>query len=612
MTQTRRSFLKTSAAVAAASLARPRNAFAAMGEGTALARPLGQFGYGDVELLEGPLRQQFQTNDAFYRDLDEDSLLKPFRQRAGLPAPGDDMGGWYDWVDGIHLVDGHGFCPGHAFGQFLSGLARDYAATGSKPTQEKVQRLVRGYAAAISPHFYEGNRFPAYIYDKVSIGLLDAHEFAGDPNALKALDSALDAVLPFLPPTALSRDQQYARPHPDESFCWDEFYTLPENLFLAYKRGAGSRYRDLAVRFLADDWYFSPLAAGQNVLPNKHAYSHVNALSSAMQAYLVLGSEKHLHAAQNGFDFLRTTQSFATGGWGPNETFVEPGSGTLGESLAKTHSSFETPCGSYAHFKITRYLLRVTRDSRYGDSMEKVLYNTILGAKPIRKDGHGFYYSDYNNDGSKFYHSDKWTCCTGTFAQITADYGISAYFNDGRGIYVNLYVPSRVTWARGDQRILLMQETSYPHQPTTQITISSDKPAAFPIYLRIPAWAGPESRVNINGKRIESTLAPGRFASIDRTWKNGDRIEIEFDMPTQLASVDLQHPDLMALVHGPLALFAVGAIPEKISRQELLAATPAASGSPDWQARTAAGNVTLRPFTAIEDEHYRLYLKVQG
>jgi len=218
MTQTRRSFLKTSAAIAAASLARPNNAFAAIGDSISIAPALGQFGYGDVELLEGPLRRQFQTNHAFYRDLDEDSLLKPFRQRAGLPAPGDDMGGWYDWVDGIHLVDGHGFCPGHAFGQFLSGLARDYAATGSKPTQEKVQRLVRGYAAAISPHFYEGNRFPAYIYDKVSIGLLDAHEFAGDPNALKALDSALDAVLPFLPPTALSRDQQYARPSAGMSF----------------------------------------------------------------------------------------------------------------------------------------------------------------------------------------------------------------------------------------------------------------------------------------------------------------------------------------------------------------------------------------------------------
>ena len=149
---------------------------------------------------------------------------------------------------------------------------------------------------------------------------------------------------------------------------------------------------------------------------------------------------------ENGFDFLRTTQSFATGGWGPDEDFRVPGSGEIGESLIKTHSSFETPCGSYAHFKITRYLLRATKDSRYGDSMERVLYNCILGAKPIKEDGHGFYYSDYNNDGSKFYHPYKWHCCTGTFSQVTADYGISSYFNDGEGIYVNLYVPSRVKW----------------------------------------------------------------------------------------------------------------------------------------------------------------------
>ena len=105
----------------------------------------------------------------------------------------------------------------------------------------------------------------------------------------------------------------------------------------------------------------------------------------------------------------------------------------IGESLSKTHSSFETPCGSYAHFKITRYLLRAPKDSRYGDSMERVFYNCILGAKPIKEDGHGFYYSDYNNDGSKVYHPYKWHCCTGTFSQVTADYGISSYFHDGEG-----------------------------------------------------------------------------------------------------------------------------------------------------------------------------------
>jgi DUF1680 family protein len=612
MSPSRREFLQSGAAIAAASMARPRALFAATGSDSAIAPALSQFQYGDVELLDGPMRQQFQTNHAFYQALDEDMLLKPFRLRAGVPAPGEDMGGWYDWTDDFTPKNMHGFVPGHTFGQYLSGLARDYAATGSKATQAKVERLVRGYAAAISPRFYDGTRLPAYIYDKVSIGLLDAHEFAGVPEAFKALDATVDAALPYLPPRGLSRDEQYARPHRDESYCWDEPYTLPENLFLAYKRGAGSRYRDLATRFLADDWYFDPLASGQNVLPGKHAYSHVNALSSAMQAYLLLGSEKHLRAARNGFDFLLATQSFATGGWGPDERFRDPESGEMGKSLFKTHSSFETPCGSYGHFKITRSLLRVTCDSRYGDSMEKVLYNTILGAKPVQKDGHGFYYSDYNNDGSKFYHRDKWTCCTGTFAQITADYGISSYFRDAEGIYVNLYVPSRVKWARGGERISLTQRTNYPHQPTTEISISLEKPSAFPVFLRIPAWAGSKTTVSVNGKLTMSSPAVGKFARLERTWKNGDRIEIEFDMPTVLEAVDPQHSDLVAPVHGPLALFSVGQIPAIIRRREVLQATQLSTGSGEWQAETRAGNLTLRPFTAIQDEHYRLYLKVEA
>jgi hypothetical protein len=284
----------------------------------------------------------------------------------------------------------------------------------------------------------------------------------------------------------------------------------------------------------------------------------------------------------------------------------------MGESLTKTHSSFETCCGSYAQFKITRYLLRVTKDSRYGDSMEKILYNAILGAKPMKKDGHGFYYSDYNNEGSKTYHPDKWTCCTGTFAQITADYGISAYFGDSKGIYVNLYVPSRLTWSRGREIISFTQETNYPHHPATQISIDATITSVFPVYLRIPAWAGPKTTVAVNGKQVLTGPTPGQFARLDRPRKTGDRIEIEFDMPTVLEAVDPQHPDLVAPVHGPLALFSIGALPAKITRQELLVASQVSTGSADWKARTAAGDLTLRPFASIEDEHYRLYLKVEG
>jgi DUF1680 family protein len=611
MLPSRRTFLKSGAALAATSLVAGKS-LAARGE--TVAAPLSQFAYGDVELLEGPLRQQFQTNHAFYAALDEDRLLKPFRQRAGLPAPGDEMGGWYSWapLGDLDKAGDNGFAPGHSFGQYLSGLARDYAATGAKATQEKVHRLVRGLAPALSSHFWDENRFPAYTYDKIAIGLLDAHQFAAAPQALQVLDAALDSVAAHLPPGGISRDEQYARPHRDDSFCWDEPYTISENAFIAYQRGAGTRYRDLAVRFLADSWYWNPLSEGQNVLPGKHAYSHVNAMGSAMQAYLVLGSEKHLRAARNGFDFVRNTQSFATGGWGPDESFRVPGSGELGESLSKTHSSFETPCGSYAHLKLARYLLRVTRDSRYGDSMEKVLYNCILGAKPIKPEGHGFYYSDYHNDGVKSYHPYKWHCCTGSFAQVTADYGVSAYFQEGDSFYVNLYVPSRVKGMRGGERVALTQVTSYPHTPTSQIEVTTGKAVAFPVFLRIPAWAGRKTAIAVNGKRLVEGPEAGKFVRLNRTWKNGDRIEIEFDMPTVLEVVDAQHPNLVAAVHGPLALFAVGALPVALRRQELSAVAQVAPGSTEWGGKTASGSLTLRPFTAISDERYRLYLNAEG
>ncbi|MGA8668984.1 MAG: beta-L-arabinofuranosidase domain-containing protein [Terracidiphilus sp.] len=611
MAQSRRTFLKTGAALGASALLGSRKELAIAENSPAIAPQLSQFGYGDVTLLDGPLRERFDRNHAFYRALDEDALLKPFRQRAGLPSPGEDMGGWYSWapLSDIDARPNNGFAPGHSFGQYLSGLSRDYAATGDRATQEKIHRLVRNFAPAITPHFWDDNRFPAYTYDKISVGMIDAHEFAGDPMAFKALDAALDSVLAHMPPRGLSRAEQYARPHRDESFCWDEPYTLPENLFLAWQRGAGSRYRDLGVRFLADDWYWDPLAAGQNVLPGKHAYSHVNAMSSAMQAYFVLGNEKYLRAARSGFDFVQA-QSFATGGWGPNEEFRATGSGEIGESLTKTHSSFETPCGSYAHFKITRYLLRATKDSRYGDSMERVLYNCILGAKPIEKDGHGFYYSDYNNDGSKVYHPYKWHCCTGTLSQVTADYGISSYFYDQKGVYVNLFAPSKVTWTRGGNKVTLAQKTDYPHAPTTEIEVATERAVEFPLYVRIPAWAGPETTIAVNGKPIMNASEPGKFAKIERTWRNGDRIEVEFDMPTILEAVDPQHPNLVAAVHGPLALFAVGEIPARVRKQDLLAMCQIATGSTAWQTKTETGTLMMRPFTAIGDEHYRLYLNV--
>ena len=145
-------------------------------------------------------------------ELSDDSLLKPFRQMAGMPAPGADLGGWYHYdPDYDPNTVTTGFAPGCTFGQWVSALARNYAITGSRGhSVKKVLRLNRLYAKTISGDFYEKNRFPAYCYDKLVCGLIDSHQFVGDPDAFSILEQTTNTALPHLPGKAVEHGQKVA------------------------------------------------------------------------------------------------------------------------------------------------------------------------------------------------------------------------------------------------------------------------------------------------------------------------------------------------------------------------------------------------------------------
>jgi DUF1680 family protein len=495
----------------------------------------------------------------------------------------------------------------------MSALSRYYAITGDAATRAKVRRLVRGYAATVDARgsFYRHNRFPAYTYDKLVGGLLDAEKLGRDETARATLARTTRAALPYLPPHAMPRNE-HAQPGEDFSqHAWDESYTLPENQFQAWGLTGERVHRQLAQRFLYDE-FFAALARGDNALPGKHAYSHVNALSSAAQAYLSLRNPLYLAAAQQGFSMI-AAQSFATGGWGPDEHFIIPGSGALGASLEAQNKSFETPCGAYAHFKLTRYLLRITRDSRYGDSMERVLYNTVLGAIPIQADGHAFYYSDYTGQARKTFHPDRWPCCSGTLPMVAADYAISTCFTDAHGIYVNLYVPAHINWTQDNVLCGLSIETDYPYAAAVSVTLRLPSPQRFTLNLRIPAWAQ-DATLLINGKR-EPTPQSGQFAAIQREWQPVDRIELELPDTRRLERVDAQHPDTVALLAGPLVLMRtieVDAAASPLRRDSLLNAQRDRHGAHEWAVATeaGAGAVKLKPFVDIDGERYSAYQTV--
>ena len=596
----RREFLKAAVTTALATFG--GSPFKVQAQGAPQTREkLLPFRHSDVRLTGGPLKAQFDRIHAAYLRLNEDQLLKVYRQRAHLPAPGQDMGGWYD---------AEGFAPGHSFGQYVSGLARFYQATGDTATQVKVRRLAEGYIATIDSdgYSYAGLRastaFPAYILDKNLIGLLDAYQFADVESALNAARRIVRGAVRYLPDSALERDEM-PRQAP-----YDEAYTLPENLFYAYELTGDREMLDLAKQFLFDRRYFEPLARGVNVLPGLHAYSHVNCLSSAARAYLHLGNPMHLRAIQNAWNMIEKTQQFASGGWGPNEAFVVPDKGLLGESLKSSHAHFETPCGAYAHFKLARYLLRLTADSRYGDGMERVLYNTVLGAKDPKGDGHFFYYSDYHASAQKDYHADKWPCCSGTLPQAVADYVINCYFQSNDGIYVNLFVPSEVRGKIQGVPAKIVQATDYPQTDSTELRLELPAPTEFTVYIRIPNWLRSAAEISVNNKPVSVAAEPGTFAAIRRRWQHNDAIQVQLPFSFRTEPIDEQHPQTVALMRGPLMMVALD--PQVEVPQNVLTSPdglkPSAHSRAVSELQQQAASLRFTPFYAVGGETYTSYI----
>ncbi len=581
---TRRQFL-TGAAAAALT---PRFAFSS---GAGAKNELEEYDYSAVELTGGPLKEQYDRTHAAYLALDNDRLLRVYRLRAGMPAPGAPMGGWY----------GHnGFVPGHSLGQYISGLARIGRTTGDEQCHAKVQELVEGFAATLGNSnqvFAAPNAqklWPCYILDKHLIGLIDAFQFSGMEEAHRLIPRVFAGALPYIP--AQGRDRIGKKKPP-----YDETYVLPENLFLAYALTGDRTLYDRARTYLLDREFFDPLARGQDVLPGRHAYSHAIALSSAGKARLVLGDEKYLRAMRNAWEFLSSDQQYATGGWGPDELFIEPGRGQLYASLFTTHDHFETPCGSYAATKLARYLLCATGEARYGDGLERAVFNGVLAVKPPDNKGDYPYYSSYNAQAHKTYYPQKWPCCSGTLVQGVADYVKNIYFRAPDGIAVNLYAPSRVRWQQAGANVAVSQETRYPLNGAVTFHIATERPMEFRLQLRIPQWSHGAPALRVNGKPAKFTKQRG-FAALTRTWQTGDRVELELPMQFRPEAIDEQHPRTVAALRGPLVYVELDPASSQ-SQLDLARLQTAADGS----GAASAGTCSFVPFYQVRDQAYTMY-----
>jgi uncharacterized protein len=535
----RREFIATTAAATAGALLASRAARAAADEpvGGANRTVLEPFDYQGVTLHESQWQRQYQAARDFWFNLSDDDILCGYRRAANLPAPGKPLGGWCSTNSDT------------VFGQWLSGMARMHRATGDGPIKAKADALMIEWGKTLPAD--ANTRMNHYAFDKLVCGLIDMHLYAASDPALPLLERICDYASAHLAHQNVpgSRNASTGRPA--------EWYTLAENLYRAYQITGKEKYKTFA-----EMWLYTPYwtkFAQTNDPPDAssvHAYSHVNTWSSCAMAYAVTGDQKYLTMLKNAYDYLQNRQCYATGGFGPSE-FIATTDGGLGRALETRFDTFETGCGSWAAFKMTRYLISLTGEARYGDWTERIFYNGIGAALPVTATGKNFYYSDYRlASAMKTYNWDPWACCSGTYIQAVADYHNVIYYKDATSLYVNLFIPSEVIWKRAGGaggEVKLTQETDYPASETVTFRIQTAQPAAFPLRFRVPAWANGLS-VKINGLPAAAPIKPGTWASLDRTWSSGDTVEIHIPMPLRMVPVDVQHPDRVAVVRGAVAL----------------------------------------------------------
>ncbi len=617
--RSRRAFMKTcvSATFAPALIGSAKLGQAFAGASGAPRSFLEPFNYDGVRLTSGIFKRQYDATRDYYFKLPDDDILKGFRERARMAAPGKSLGGWYsddprqtkdypdDWPRFL-FSRGDMF---NTFGQWLAGMARMSRATGDRAMLDKATFLMREWAKTIEPDgffYYSRNPIaPHYTYEKTIGGLLDLCEFGGVKDAMPNLERITDWAV-----KNLDRKRENPKPEFGSGVGGCEWYTLCENLYRAYELTGNPKYKAFG-----DLWrypaYWGMFSNGSEPTPyGLHAYSHCNTLSSAAMTYAVTGERVYLDTIINAYDWFQRTQCYATGGFGPGEALQAP-DGSLGKSLEDNGSTFETPCGSWAGFKLSRYLMRFTGEARYGDWIEKLAYNGIGAALPMGPGGMTFYYSDYRlGGGRKEYYRAAFPCCSGTFIEAVADYHNVIYFKDAKNLYVNLFVPSDVTWNMEGHEIKVEQETGYPETDTTLLTLRPQRNASFGVRIRVPQWSD-GINAKVNGSPVEVSVRNG-WGTIERGWNPGDRLAVQISMPFYLVPVDKQHPDRVAVMRGPVVLVRRQEKIELPSRQNLAELFAGEKGPLEFHAIVRSAGTYVPFYELSEGEPYLMYFDLNS
>jgi DUF1680 family protein len=596
------------------------------------------FPLSDVQLLDGPFKAAMERNAKYLLEIDADRLLHNTRKYAGLEPKAELYGGWES--QGI---------AGHTLGHYLTALAQQYKATGDRRFRERIDYIVvemaeaqrsygDGYVGALPPaeletlrglkhgkleprdpfSFRNGAWVPWYTQHKVLAGLKDAWVLGGNEQAkavTRKLADWVDSVT-----AGLTQEQL-------QSMLSVEHGGMREVLVEIHHLTGEQRYLATANRFYHHA-VLDPLVAGRDELAGKHANTQIPKITGAARSYEVTGNTDDRAAAVDFWKIVVRQHSWVIGGNSDGEHFFEP-------NTASSHLSAATAetCNTYNMLKLTEHLFTWQPGVEYADYYERALYNHILASQEPDR-GMFTYFMSLKPGHFRTYStpSESFWCCVGSGMENHTKYGEAVYFHGADDLYVNLFIPSTLTWR--DKGLAIEQRTEYPRSDRTQFTVKEASDRPLTLRVRTPAWATGPLTVEVNGKAFRNAALPGSYATIARTWTKGDRVTIT--IPMAVRTEELQGaPNTIAFLYGPLVLAGdLGPAPRSetvpyakdqgvnlkvpdfpvptlaVPADKALAAIRRLPGDQlvfKTQGIGAPSDVTLRPFADLHYERYNVY-----
>ena len=338
-----------------------------------------------------------------------------------------------------------------------------------------------------------------------------------------------------------------------------EYGGMNESLATLYEITGEEEYLEAAQMF-DNSTFFDNLAANVDDVADRHANQHIPQIVGAIHEYAATGDSYYYNVAENFWEIVTDRYAYSIGGVGTGETFKDPY--TQGQNILGNESRGENceTCAAYNMLKLTQQLYNYDPDNaEYMDYYERTLINQIAASQSHDT-------TEYMHNGttymlpidpgqSKDYDTDYggFTCCNGTGMENHVKYQAAAYAKSDDTLYVNLYMPTTVTW--DEMGVSVKQETDFPSEHS-KLTVTGS--GEFTIKLRVPYWATDGFEVRVNGETICTNPEVSTYVEITRTWESGDVITINMPYTLHLDKTpdEVDGSTVASLMYGPLVMVA--------------------------------------------------------